>query len=82
MSRAAGLYEGTAGVAPALVGPSRVRFPSNVQVGKGDAFAVCEALALAERALRAAGRGEQAASVAEAFELMEAALIGAARGAG
>ena len=60
--------------------PVRVTFPATVQLEKSDAFVVCDALALAEPVLHAAGRREEAIHVARAFELLEAALTQTAHG--
>ncbi len=49
----------------------RCRFRERVELTKHETYLVCESLALGERTLERAGRGEEAAQMGRLFELLE-----------
>jgi|GEM_PF-5292357 len=63
---------GRVGRLPAGVAP--LTMPAWAFYAKDDVFDLCDTLARAERALIEAGRREEGAQVARAFELLEAGL--------
>lgn len=59
-----------------MTGPVSLRMTPWARFTKAEVFEICDALASAEAALRRAGLGEEAARLADAFELAESGLAG------
>jgi len=59
-----------------MTAPVLLRIAPWARYAKADVFEICGALASAEAALRRLGLGEEAARVADAFELAESGLAG------
>ena len=60
---------------PGAPAATPVRFAATLTLTKHEAYAACEALAGAERALVRAGRPEPAAALGQLFDLLEQRLV-------
>jgi hypothetical protein len=65
---------------PTATAATPVRFAATLTLTKHEAYAACEVLASAERALVRAGRPEPAAALGQLFDLLEQRLVASPAG--